>query len=72
MAVGEGIVVVVDGSVWCSSGIPRQAGAPVSGNPDAHFAVPRKVDPARNTDPSELVYKVSPVGFYVTCPMVGI
>jgi len=69
MIVGESIVVVVDGSVQGSS---VRWIHPSQGIQRAHLAVPREIDSAGNTDPSELVYEISPVRFDVAGPVVGI
>jgi len=39
---------------------------------DVHFAIPRDIDSTGETDPSELVYEVSPMGFYAAGPVVGV
>ena len=39
---------------------------------DVHLAIPREVDATGNTDPSELVYEVSPMRLDVAGPVVGI
>lgn len=73
VAMGKGIVVIVLGSEWGGDGVQRRHGMQLSAEIQCvHLAIPRHIDSTGNTDPSKLVYEVSPMRFDVTRPAVSI
>lgn len=69
VAVRERVVIVVDGSEAVAVFRVRWVRAS-TWKWGLHFATPREIDTAGDTDPPELVNKVSPMRFYVACPAV--
>lgn len=73
VAMRKGIVVIVLGSEWGGGGVQRRYGMQLSAEiQSVHLAIPRDIDSTGDTDPSKLVYEVSPMRFDVTRPVVGI